>query len=153
MRPTPAGIAAALFWHYGFAWYDLSGESPQKRGMKPGRTSFANGGAFHDGKMFFWSGKGYYIVDPLDTTPYDRAKFCPLPSVDHGGKIFIDGNKAAVVMRWLGLISTFDLTNPDKPKLLEKYKITGHPDPGVFLDGRLIVPCGYAGLMIEKVKR
>lgn len=147
---TKEGIASALFWAYGFAWYDLSGDTPKKIGLKPGRSSFMFGGAFRDNKLYYAQNKGYYIIDLTDTKPLDKKTFNVVSGLDHGGKIFIDGNLACVTDRRNGFITKIDITNPNKAKAVKHWEVKGHPDLGIFWNDRLIVPCGYAGLFIEK---
>lgn len=147
---TKDGIASALFWVYGFAWYDLSGDAPKKIGLKPGRSSTMYGGAFHDNKLYYAQKKGYYITDLLDTEPFDKKTWHKVAGLNHGGKIFIEGNLACITDRRNGFFTKIDISNPKKAKVINHWKIKGHPDLGIFWEGRLIVPCGYAGLLIEK---
>ncbi|MDD3586334.1 MAG: hypothetical protein PHQ75_04065, partial [Thermoguttaceae bacterium] len=148
---TDEGIASVFFWSFGFAWYDLSGDTPKKLGLKPAKSSTLFGGAIQDGKLYYSQRNGFYIFDLLDTRPLDQASFCGISDFQGGGKIFMNGSAGCVVNRRNGTISTFDFTNPKQPKLLKQYKVKGHPDMGIFLDdGRLVIPCGYAGLMVEK---
>lgn len=150
---TKEGIASALFWSFGFAWYDLSGEIPKKVGLKPlVGASFFTGGTFHNNKLYYSTAKkGFYIFDLLDTKPMDEDRFYKVKDLNCRGKIFIGGSTACIVDRRNGVISKVDISDPEKAKVLKEYKIKGHPDPGLFLeDGRMIIPCGYAGLLIEK---
>ena len=44
-----------------------------------------------------------------------------------------------------------DFTNPNRPNLLWQEETAGNPENGAFAsDGRLLVPCGYQGLLVEK---
>ncbi|MDO5566861.1 MAG: hypothetical protein Q4G59_09410, partial [Planctomycetia bacterium] len=148
---TNEGIASAFFWGFGFAWYDLSGDTPKKLGLKPAKSGSLFGGAIQNGKLYYSQRNGFYVFDLLDTSPLDKESFCSIPKFEGGGKIFMNGTIACVMNRRNGSISTFDFANLKEPKLLKQYKVKGHPDPGIFLnDGRMIIPCGYAGLMIEK---
>ncbi|MDO5580584.1 MAG: hypothetical protein Q4G69_05580 [Planctomycetia bacterium] len=149
---TKKGIAAALFWSFGFAWYDLSGDIPQKVGLKEFRGSFFEGGAFHNDKLYYSKKACFYIFDLLDTKPIKEDRYYKVQGLDHTGKIFIDGTTSVVADRRNGFFSKIDISDPEKAKVLKRYEIKGHPDLGIFFEGRIIIPCGYAGLLIEKIQ-
>lgn len=43
-----------------------------------------------------------------------------------------------------------DMTDENRPTTVWTESIAGHPDMGLFHKGRLLVPAGYQGLLIEK---
>ena len=60
------------------------------------------------------------------------------------------GNLLAVTARIRKEIWKLDMTDEAAPKTLWGEKTVGHPELSVFHAGRLLVPCGYQGLLIEK---
>jgi len=43
-----------------------------------------------------------------------------------------------------------DFADPTKPNLLWCEETKGYPENPVFHEGRLLVPCGYQGVLIQK---
>ena len=49
-----------------------------------------------------------------------------------------------------GAVQMADFADPTKPNLLWCEETKGYPENPVFHAGRLLVPCGYQGLLVEK---
>jgi hypothetical protein len=43
-----------------------------------------------------------------------------------------------------------DMSDEKTPRVVWKEKLTGHPDRSFFWRGKLVIPCGYQGLLFEK---
>ena len=60
------------------------------------------------------------------------------------------GDRLGLTYRMKKQISLVDISDIDSPHLLWQEETTGYPETGVFWCGKLVVPCGYQGLLIEK---
>lgn len=58
-----------------------------------------------------------------------------------GGKLYALENRG---------LSIYDLSDKLSPKLLSSHLLTANPDMPAFWRGRLLLSCGYAGLLLEK---
>ena len=47
-------------------------------------------------------------------------------------------------------VAMVDMSDEKTPRVVWKEKLTGHPDRSFFWRGKLVIPCGYQGLLIEK---
>ena len=63
-----------------------------------------------------------------------------------------DGNNTVILTHLLGRkFSKVDLSNFASPSVVyTEENLSGNPKPGIFVDGKAIIPCGYQGLLIEK---
>ena len=59
-------------------------------------------------------------------------------------------DKVAITNRLSQSIIMVNLTDRNKPITLWKEKTMGIPETSIFWKGKLVVPCGYQGLLIEK---
>ena len=48
------------------------------------------------------------------------------------------------------VVGVYDFSEPENPKLLGKYKMPSNAGVPDFYKGKVLVPCGYAGLMIQE---
>ena len=55
----------------------------------------------------------------------------------------------AVTSRNTGKFAVYDFSDQDNPKLLRAYELSGNPDLAAFWRGRVIVPAGHQGLIME----
>ena len=60
------------------------------------------------------------------------------------------GVRAALTSRIGQSVAMVDVSDEGKPRILWKERLLGHPDRSFFWRGRLVVPCGYQGLLLEK---
>ena len=49
-----------------------------------------------------------------------------------------------------GEFAVYDFSDPDNPKFLRAYELSGNPDLAAFWRGRVIVPAGHQGLIMER---
>lgn len=60
------------------------------------------------------------------------------------------GDKVALTYRIGKQISMVEVKDGGEPKLLWTESTSGYPETSIFWNGKLAVPCGYQGLLIEK---
>ena len=65
------------------------------------------------------------------------------PAWDRGGRL-------GLTARISRCVSMADISNDNAPKVLWNESCEGFPEIATFWKGRLLVPCGYQGLLIEK---
>jgi len=44
----------------------------------------------------------------------------------------------------------FDITDIKQPRLKRQYSLSGHPGACAFWNGRVVIPAGYQGLLVER---
>lgn len=49
-----------------------------------------------------------------------------------------------------GEIAFIDVNDPEAPKITRRFTVHAHPEIPVFVNGKAIIPCGHAGLIVEK---
>lgn len=88
------------------------------------------------------------LKDVPDATPISRAMF---PKNDFEGLAYFDevSKKLAVVNRMYYVCRTYDFSDEKNPKLLKCYKMKTPSYVPVYWKGKLLIPGGYAGLLME----
>ena len=112
---------------------------------------------FSDDKALATRGDTYYFAAPGELDPPDGSlwpfkKFPPVP----------DGKKVQGIPRASGdglvvltdrirrRVALYDFKDPENPKLLKFWKVSGNPDTAVFYKDKVIIPCGYQGVLMQK---
>ncbi len=122
------------------------------------------GGTCAFGSKFLMSLKGGYgFLNPKNPLSLATAqpkmfeKIDEIEAEDFGGKkryeglMDFDGKKrVAVSNRICKNCRVYDFSDENAPKLLNSYLLTTNPDMPTFWRGKLLLPCGYAGLLLEK---
>ena len=144
-----------------FVWIDL--ETGAQTGTKKNRVPLVNGVcAFRDG-LSLVSGNGRYaLLKPGEVDPEDGSSWTynqlPLAFPEEGGKGRIcgiprsDGRRVVFTSRIFRRAALYDFSDAAKPKLIRGWKLSGNPDLAVFVGGRVAIPCGYEGVLLEKSK-
>ena len=103
---------------------------------------------FKDRYLYTVGGK-YQFVSPDGS----RTELRDLPSDGQGRRYSgiprSDGRLVAMTSRNTGKFAVYDFSDPDNPKLLRAYELSGNPDLAAFWRGRVIVPAGHQGLIME----
>ena len=135
----------------GLIWIDLSSTSTAtvaptvtdiKNGLTDGVTHFKDGNALITASGYF------YLVEPgasviKAASSSKNSNFDGIPRWD--------GDDSVIISNFLGLyITKADVSSISSPTQLYKETTQGHPEPGLFWNGKAVVPCGYQGLLIEK---
>ena len=64
-----------------------------------------------------------------------------------------DGDNTILVCNFVSMyVSKVDATSFGNCRVEFREKTIGYPEPGVFWNGKCVVPCGFQGLLIEKAK-
>ncbi|MDO5580583.1 MAG: hypothetical protein Q4G69_05575 [Planctomycetia bacterium] len=135
----------------GILWFDLSGKVPVRKHLSfQSEVSFFNGAAIMNGKLLFFRSRTFCICDPLESRGLREMKYYPVKGLSDYGKPSTDGTIVSYTDRRNGSIMEFDLKDPKNPKIMKYFDIKGHPELTVFNKGKMIIPCGYAGLYVER---
>ena len=67
-----------------------------------------------------------------------------------GMPVWDGGDRLGLTFRIRKQVSLIDISDVASPRLLWREETTGYPETGVFWCGKLAIPCGYQGLLIEK---
>ena len=43
-----------------------------------------------------------------------------------------------------------DFADPEKPVLVKHWKVSGNPDIAQFHKGKVVIPCGHQGVLLQK---
>ncbi len=70
--------------------------------------------------------------------------------VRDGQPVWDGGRLLSMTARISKQVWKLDMTDENEPKVIWSEKLVGHPDLSAFHKGRILVPCGYQGLLIEK---
>ena len=62
----------------------------------------------------------------------------------------VSDNRLAVSQRHTRSVSVFDVNDVTQSRLLREYSLFGHPGACAFWNGRLVIPAGYQGLLLER---
>ena len=93
--------------------------------------------------------------DPADGSPW---KFLKLPAAFPGegrgdainGIPRSDGQRVVFTSRIERRAALYDFTDAERPTLLNAWTFSGNPDIADFHAGKVVIPCGYAGVLLQK---
>ena len=109
---------------------------------------------FDDSRALATKGAGYMFVAPNQGDPPDhsRWKVKPLPGPQLSGIPRKDPNGTRVVKtcRINREVALYDFADPEKPQFLKHWKVSGNPDIAAFYKGKVIIPCGHQGVLLQK---
>ncbi len=141
-------------WPYrGLNWIDFSGGAPvatpcNKREAQPAGSQ-GNGVCVFADRYLYTVGEKYQFVSP-DGLRTELRDFPPDgQGRRHSGIPRSDGRLVAVTSRNTRKVAVYDFSDPDNPKFLRAYELSGNPDLAAFWRGRVIVPAGHQGLIME----
>ena len=134
----------------GIMWSDFSGEKPvfseKDRSLKTSLTGGVSN--YKNGDAIATIGGHLYIYGPGVFPGKDH-----LNGIGHnlnGTPLWDGGNLLSLTERIAKRISLVDMTDDANPVVLWTETTTGMPEAPIFHKGRLIVPCEYQGLLIQK---
>jgi len=153
------GRYACCFWHVtGFYWYDLyseaapvySGDNYRVRaGANNGMAVLANG----RDALVTTNRRAYVIVNRKERRPLEELPRYGIKGRKLSGKPSIYGSTLYVADRFWGRVSIVDITNVERPKLVEELDLDGNPCFVVEHNGTPIIPAGYQGLLVLRSQR
>ena len=147
-----AGHSVAGHW---FQWIDLTDGRVSNR-TRQTKTSLKCGTCRLSGDSVILSANGgYWLLRPNEAEGETAWRKRPLPSpfADRHAACGIprsDGRLVAFTGRIEREVALYDFTDAENPRPLGGWKVSGNPDLAAFYRGRLIVPCGYQGLLMSR---
>ena len=109
---------------------------------------------FDDDRALATSGTGYLFLAPNQGDPAGEARWPvrPLPGPACTGIPCLDpsGTRMVKTCRERREVALYDLGDPDHPKFLAYWKTSGYPEVAAFHHGKVVIPCGYQGVLLQK---
>jgi hypothetical protein len=137
-------------------WIDLDAKPlPEVHSSQPqNRISLSNGICrFSEQKAFVTRGSEYYFLDPGACDPADGSRWESLkfPKMGIAGMPRVSPEGLVVLTNRIQReIALYDFRIPEQPVFLKHWKVAGNPDIAEFHQGRILVPCGYQGVIMQK---
>ena len=102
-----------------------------------------------DLRRFAFPGQGELCADVPDDSAISRAMF---PKSEWEGQVNVDpgSGRVAVANRMFKNCHIYDFSDRANPKLLKRVQLNANPNVPAFWKGRVVLPCGYSGLLLEK---
>lgn len=141
------------FWQRsGPAWYDVGGPTPVYRGNTPDDNlfSFTDGACAFGQKLLIVQRGKFHLLEPGELRNVQTLPAYGIEGRRIAGRPTTDGRQLALSRRPDRHVEVLDISNLKSPRLLREYDLPGHPGACGFWKGRLVIPCGYAGLLIER---
>jgi len=154
--PSPSGLVALVAMTNGIVWFDCSGETPcVKTTSYDPRVWFDHGACLHNGQWFFFANRGFRLMEEcderkLDDVPLHICKDAEGKPLSAFGKCASNGKEIVFTNRREGEIAFIDVKDPENPKITRRWPVHAHPEIPVFVNGKAVIPCGHAGLIVEK---
>ncbi len=96
----------------------------------------------------------YAFLAPNQGDPADHSRWQtkPFPGPKMGGIPRKDPNGTRVVKtcRIRREVALYDFADPEKPVFLKYWKVSGNPDIAAFCNGKVVIPCGHQGVLLQK---
>jgi len=140
-----------LFQLGGLRWYDLYGKAqPGFAGLEYAhRLGGAGSVPFGDKRLVVYGG-GLLLVGPDERRPPSEAGVRHVANHRLTGKPVLDGTRLYLSDRCFGDVHVVDISDVEKPVLIEHFNLPGNPGRLVLHNGALVIPNGYEGLWIER---
>ena len=79
----------------------------------------------------------------VEVSAENKDSFIGIPRWDGADHVLV----CNFVKRHVAKVNTSDLASPS---VVFSEATVGYPEPGIFWNGKCVIPCGYQGLLIEK---
>ena len=136
----------------GLVWPVLNGSGGEAKTDKRGKFPAGgqrNGICAFGNRFLYTVGDGYQFVNPDGT----RSRVMKVPSPDGiGGIPRSDGRIVVCTSRSARKVRIWDFVDPERPKLLREYMLSGRPDLAAIYKGLALIPAGHQGLLMERLK-
>ncbi len=134
----------------GLVWINLSSTSsvPQPVVYEDIKNALTQGATLYKNNTFLLTRDNNLCTiapggsDILETSAYGE-NFSGIPRWESGDNVLV----CNFVNRYVSKINTADFASPS---LIFTEQTVGYPEPGLFWNGKCVVPCGYQGLLVEK---
>ncbi len=152
MRGLVEDRYACVFWHVsGLHWFDLEAKpNPIFSGDNlPERIGSSNGLIAYKNQTLAMVRGGYVLLDRAERRPVAEIGVRRLGDRNvHPGVPAIAGNRLYSAHRASGLITVADIENPQSPKLITRFEVSGNPCRMAIYEGSMVIPNGNEGLLI-----
>ena len=141
---------AAVFWHVsGLHWYDLGGPKPVYAGQgQTGRFSMMDGLVAMGDQVLATRRGGYVIWRREQRCSLDELPLHRVNGQSVSGKPTLFNRRLYVAHRATGAVNVLDITNPDSPRLIESFTMSGNPGQIIATSRGFVLPDGYHGLLV-----
>ena len=136
----------------GLAWLEMDATririvSVPPRGRRPDHPIGQGNGVARLGERFICTaGAGYRIVSRDGT----ESEWRPFANGGHSGAPRTDGRHVVLTSRASRIVSVWDFSDAENPRLLRRYALSGNPDLAALWNGKALIPAGHQGLLFEK---
>ena len=133
----------------GLRWADLSSTSNVSFTEFASQTNSLSEGVteFKDGTALLTTSKKFKTVTSGTATILQSSA----ANDNYSGIPRWDGGDRVLVCSYPGMrIGVFNLSDVTNPREIFVESTAAYPEPGIFWNGKAVVPCGYQGLLIEK---
>ena len=135
----------------GLVWIDLGSaeEIPAPVVHKDIKNKLTEGVTLYKDNTFLLTrGKMLSTITPggdeiVEVSAEDKDSFIGIPRWDGEDHVLV----CNFVKRYVAKVNTSDLASPS---VVFNEATIGYPEPGIFWNGKCVIPCGYQGLLIEK---
>lgn len=125
------------------------GDTPRWTGQNyPFRIDSRNGAAFVGEQALVTCRGGYALISIEEQRPLDELVIHRIPSQIFHGKPTVAGDRLYVSDRYTGIVTAIDISDLEKPQLVDRLELQEHPGLVVVHNGTPIIPAGYQGLLI-----
>lgn len=147
------GRYLVAYWQRsGPAWYDVAGPKPVLAGNTPDTSLYSwTDGACARGEQLLLVKKGKLML--LNAREPRNASDLPSSGVNElrlVGRPSVSGNTLVLSSRHERRVWVLDMADWDHPRLDRQYELTGHPGACAVWNGRVVIPAGYQGLLMER---
>ena len=149
-----------------FSIVDINGDRPKLARFKAGEVPVIAGqecGVCAFGDRFLYLSE----APKSDVYDYSSSVYChfvgtdgkfissvrlppPPQAPDFKGTPRSDGRLVAFTRRATGDVAVYDFADATKPKLMSYCRLSGRPDCAAFWQGRVVIPAGHQGLLMER---
>jgi hypothetical protein len=140
-----------LFQLGGLRWYDLyAADEPRFSGLEYAHRLGGGGTVpFGDGRLVVY-GRGLLPVVPGERRSPSEVGIRRVPGHRLTGKPVLEGDSLYLSDRCTGDVSIVDVSDIEKPALVDHFNVPGNPGRLVLHRGALVIPNGYQGLWVER---
>ncbi|MBM3862035.1 MAG: hypothetical protein FJ395_20615, partial [Verrucomicrobia bacterium] len=142
----------AYWQRSGPAWYDISGPKPVLSGNTPDTTAYAwtDGACPLGEKLLVIKRSKFALLEPNEQRNTSDLPAYGVAGLSFRGRPSVAGNTLVSASRHERQVWVFDITDIKQPRLKRQYSLSGHPGACTFWNGRVVIPAGYQGLLVER---
>lgn len=142
----------AYWQRSGPAWYDISGDQPVLAGNTPDTSlySFTDGVCPYGESLLIIKRGKYCLLGPNEQRNPSELPAYGVDKLSLNGWPRTDGKTLTLSSRHSRRVVVLDITDVTHPQLKRQVDLTGHPGACAFWQGRILIPAGYQGLLLEQ---